>query len=508
MRRLTPLLLLTFILRIALAFRSDANIGTKGFNDDSFYIHTIANHLGNGEGMTIDGKHVTNGLQPLVALLYAPCYSISAPDRWLGLRLTFIITALIDCCSVTILYFLLKKHFVGTKRGILSPAFIGCLSFIFLNPIISQTTNGMETGLVVFLLLLSLYYYGLTLESTLPPTKLSVFLGVTLGLLVLARIDTVLLIVLLFAYECYRQKSFKGPLIFGSIAFLISLPWWLYNYVYFGSLLPTSGASEMLGGPSLSENIIRLGITLSDISIFIASLRFDTISDILKVLWVAIGYAIGMWIWIKRKSTLATIARPMQIIISLLLCFGALLALWYCAFFHASYFLPRYLMPLRIGLLLYYAYLLPVLWKEAKKQWQIVFSAGIVFALVFNLSLYANTFFLPKANELYQTGLWAKQHPAEVIGMQQSGVAGFVTDNVVNLDGKVNAEVLAAMKKQKRGAYIASAPITILADWKEFAEVLRAEAKAAGADFKPIDSIGLVTIYKRTALTTPAASQK
>src|SRR5436309_577379 len=99
MRRLTLLFIIAFLLRLALAFRDDANIGTRLFNDDSFYLHTVSTHVAGGNGLTIDRTHLTNGIQPLIVFLNAPFYYFSLPDRWLGLRLTFFLSALIDCFS-------------------------------------------------------------------------------------------------------------------------------------------------------------------------------------------------------------------------------------------------------------------------------------------------------------------------------------------------------------------------------------------------------------------------
>ncbi|HET9135452.1 MAG TPA: hypothetical protein VFO76_02350, partial [Candidatus Kapabacteria bacterium] len=94
MRKLTPLLILTFILRLILAFRSDANLGTRLFNDDSFYLHTVSKNIAAGNGMTIDGKQLTNGIQPIIVILNTPAYYLADMDRWLGLRLTFFLSAL------------------------------------------------------------------------------------------------------------------------------------------------------------------------------------------------------------------------------------------------------------------------------------------------------------------------------------------------------------------------------------------------------------------------------
>jgi hypothetical protein len=93
--------------------------------------------------------------------------------------------------------------------------------------------------------------------------------------------------------------------------------------------------------------------------------------------------------------------------------------------------------------------------------------------------------------------LWAGEHPNALIGMQQSGTAGFVADNIINLDGKVNAEVLSYMKKGQRGAYIAHSTITHIADWHEFADVLMSESEQYGDKYTLVDSFNLLRIYQR-----------
>ena len=81
--------------------------------------------------------------------------------------------------------------------------------------------------------------------------------------------------------------------------------------------------------------------------------------------------------------------------------------------------------------------------------------------------------------------------------MEQSGTAGFIAANVVNLDGKVNYDALKAKKKNDIGAYIESEKLDYIADWREFSTAMVASASKHGGKFQEVDSIGKIIIYHR-----------
>jgi hypothetical protein len=502
MNKLTLLLILTFFLRLILAFRSDTNIGTRLFNDDSFYLHTVSNNLATGNGLTIDKSHLTNGIQPLIVFLNTPCYYIGAPDKWLGLRLTFILSALIDCFSLIVLYKLLQRVYITTSDSWASPAMIGAILWAFSYPLIAQTMNGMETGILTLFILLSAYNYLQFLDSN--SNLQAALTGICLGFMVLARVDSAILVLIIVIHQLFKRQIIKGITI-GATAFLISLPWWIYNYANFGSIFPTSGTSEMLGGPSLEANLLRLIATLGDLGFFVVTIPFYKVSVPVQLLWGLAGILLALNL-IRGTLKQFSFDKKTTSLIALWSSYALFLLIFYTALFHAPYFLPRYAQPLRILLLILFAGAFSYLLQLPRLKC-ISYCIGI--AMIIGLTIfYTNQFTATGVNELYRVGLWAENHANEVIGMQQSGVAGFVADNVINLDGKVNAEVLDHMKQNKRGEYIAKSNIAILADWKEFAEVLRNEAREYGADFTPFDSIGLVTFYKRSTLTNQAATRK
>ena len=60
---------LAIVLRIALLFRGDELFYARPFIEDAYYSLSVAQSLGNGNGITVDGVHLTNGIQPLIFFL-------------------------------------------------------------------------------------------------------------------------------------------------------------------------------------------------------------------------------------------------------------------------------------------------------------------------------------------------------------------------------------------------------------------------------------------------------
>jgi hypothetical protein len=81
--------------------------------------------------------------------------------------------------------------------------------------------------------------------------------------------------------------------------------------------------------------------------------------------------------------------------------------------------------------------------------------------------------------------------------MLQSGLAGFVAPNVVNLDGKVNAAALEAHERGELGKYIKSEGFTFLADWKPFVEDLAQLCRPDELFFDSVGTVGRIQIMKR-----------
>src|SRR5207302_6779062 len=126
-----------------------------------------------------------------------------------------------------------------------------------------------------------------------------------------------------------------------------------------------------------------------------------------------------------------------------LLVFGSVLAAYYVLFFHSPFFIARYIQPLRIFWILIAAIAFPLLKEKLKAMHTLlahsIYWGGVVLILAgffLNIFQYVHYYTASGTSTLYLTGLWAQQHPQDKIGMQQSGIASFISPNVVNLDGK------------------------------------------------------------------------
>jgi hypothetical protein len=81
--------------------------------------------------------------------------------------------------------------------------------------------------------------------------------------------------------------------------------------------------------------------------------------------------------------------------------------------------------------------------------------------------------------------------------MFQSGLTSFMTQNVINLDGKVNADALAARKSNRLAEYLIASNCKYLADWPDDVRPLAKRTGELGVRFDSIRTVGSVHIYER-----------
>jgi hypothetical protein len=509
-RALQILVVITLITRLVLAFRPEWQIATRPYQEDSFYIFNVAEHLAHGQGITVDGAHATNGIQPLIAFVYAPCFAIAGHDHWLGLRLCFIVTALFDALSVILIALLVRAMMRNSSDDEpivwLHPPIIAALFWAGLHSVMTHTMNGLETGLLSMMLLASSLFYIRVRSGEAPPkpTQWIVF-GILLGFTVLTRIDAVFFVAAFVVVELmrYNVKGVVTGATFGITAVLVSLPWWLYNYFVFGSLMPQSGQSEGLVSV-LHENLYRGTIVLGDILSVSLILPNYKLPEWFHYLWFVAALSLVMFLtrrigaveYLKSKFDLRGLL-PLAL-------FASACIVYYVFFFSAPHFLPRYFHPVRMVWLIVVSCTVPLVASRlrtlyARRRNLAIFGGGLFILAAVGMTAYGYSyhFLVHHPSDLYLTGEWAKEHPIATVGMRQTGISGFISGNVVNLDGKVNFAALQAMKYSDIGAYVVDENLDFVADWPELARPIVLAAEAHGAKFTLTDSIGNVVIYKR-----------
>ncbi|MFI5202212.1 MAG: hypothetical protein ACHQNE_07480, partial [Candidatus Kapaibacterium sp.] len=266
--------LFAFLIRIPLALHSNPALAVFPYGDDAFYLFSIAKHFAAGQGFSVDGLHLTNGFQPLIVLLYTPIFLLCGPNAWLAVRWTLLLNGVIAALFVWAVAIFLRTIERAPDTKSISIPVVGAALWTFTYPLFVQMANGLETGLASLLLLIALIIYAKEsskierVPSAGEPPSRWWLLGTVLGFAVLARIDAAILVAILVLLLFLRKQP-RAAIVTGAIAFLISLPWWIFNWVHFGSLMPTSGQAENIWPLPPHENIYRATQAVSNILSFV-----------------------------------------------------------------------------------------------------------------------------------------------------------------------------------------------------------------------------------------------
>ncbi len=488
-----------FALRIPLAFRPVHQLTLLPYGDDAYYLFSIARNLANGLGPTVDGHHLTNGFQPLFTFLYVPLFCLSANEQWLAVRLSFILAGLVAAASVWMTAFVLRSLVKPeSTQNSMSIPIIGALLWTFSFQIFAQTTNGLETGLYSFLLLTVIALYSQFQTAGGSKSSRAIWLGVVLGVTVLTRIDAAILVTILFIAETIKRRK-KQALTFTAVAFLISLPWWIYNAIYFGNLMPTSGQAENIWPIPPSENFRRAIQAVTDIFLLIFYAP-DSLDLSFRIVLVVVCAAV-LIIVIRDRRFRASIRNRVHFSYLLpFFLFGIVLVVYYTLFFRAPHFIARYLQPLRIVWLLAVATSLPTIYRILLDRWKKLVPTLAVIVLIsviaFDGSRYTKNYLKANDAEFYDIGKFASSHPNDKIGMLQSGIASFVSPNVINLDGKVNTDALHAHQQGRLASYLHNENFVYIADLKPFIEDIATTAHRNELFFDSVGMIGRIQIMK------------
>jgi hypothetical protein len=150
-----------------------------------------------------------------------------------------------------------------------------------------------------------------------------------------------------------------------------------------------------------------------------------------------------------------------RVLITWVIAWGALFAV-YPMFFFATYFYPRYATPLAaIGLPLLAAGISGRVGRPAARA--AVAGMLIVFVTTAGMTLHNRA--VGNVNVLTAGYVAERLPPNESVGAFQSGVVGYFNRNVVNLDGKINQDALAALRQGTLADFIDAQNIRYLADW-------------------------------------------
>ncbi len=339
--------------------------------------------------------------------------------------------------------------------------------------------NGLETGCVVFFYALAwrAWQRGL-LERRGGP----VLLGALLGLLVLTRIDSAIFVVLVSAWQFLAHvrrdpvRAVGRAAAIGLTAFVVSSPWWAYNYFALGSLMPTSGTAQQEWG--VSDRRIRWVFWALGVSglptLWLG--RFDEMFHdgiLLSALRALVAAGLGVAIvraWRQapphaRDDVAArTVAFGAVLAVSM-----AALALYYGLSFIAYWFYYRYLFPVAP------LATIAIAWWAAPWALRRPVIAGVLVALLCVPTLMSAVMAQHGRTLHVDTVYWeqlaliaAHVPDTDIVAAGQAGTLGYFRARVVNVDGKVNREAIPYQTHV--WDYLAARDVHWFADWPYYVE--------------------------------------
>ncbi|MBF0454254.1 MAG: glycosyltransferase family 39 protein [Magnetococcales bacterium] len=508
--RIHHIITLIIVLLSALIWaQSDYYAANKTLTEDGYYGLTVTHNLAQGKGLTIDGEQWTNGFQPLFTVLSVPAFWLAGDDLFSALQGVGAIYWLL-LIGTALLLGGIAKDLVVVQNDTLTKERYWLTIILYMGGINTyfEHTNGMETGLLLFLYAALLRWYQLMDQNRVSSWLILGLLG---GIVTLARIDAAIVVMLFGVWQLWgKNRGGKAtPLLrfslvgFGSL--LVSSPWWLYNKIGFGSFMPISGMAQTERGWSLSRAEEMLHAIGQDILPWLWLVHRDTTSIAWGRTVISICLlAFGGWWWAKKSwprvghSSNSQRHQGWQGL--LLLAVGmALLALWYTYSSFATWFYHRYLSPLTLIATILMA--LAIVHTLPSKNWRLFLVVLLIMPQI-GWSSYALITGKPKQEALVQAELssptlkLANTHvpPGEKLAAAQSGMLGFFRNHVVNMDGKVNPSIQ-PYRNGGENRYLQERGIRWFVDHSTYVE------KYLGPDpsqqgWRAVDQIGGFILYK------------
>lgn len=452
--------------------------------DDAWMVMVIAKHFAAGNGITADGVNPTTGFQFLYPLTLGALPYAIAPDALdAGFTANLIICALLSTATMLPLWSLARR-FGGELAGLIA------VTIFSLNPyLIRISVNGMETamGLLLLLTVFACFY-----RADLTNVKHLLGLSVLTTLAILTRVDaslafaTISLAMGLCAIQYKPNPRPAGHFHLGPISvdtrrfglicvyvvatFALLTPYFIFNKVVGGSFSPASG--DALGymhsyGPGKTpaeQGDYHLTNGLNALS-QITALDLDWVGRPANLALLLIVFA-ALAVWLLRWRLFALLPMLLYIPVPPLY-YGYLL----------QQARTRYFVGISAVFILLIALVLVEIWRRKPKP-VVGYALAAVVALIVALNTNeAVRFYHEKTSELdqtqptlYQAALWIRDNMPEdaLIGAKNSGILQYYSGRVVlNIDGKLNPEIVPVMERRELLDYLYDRGVTHLIDREE-----------------------------------------
>jgi hypothetical protein len=425
----------------------------KSIEDDAFMGFSIVRNIVLGNGITMDGKNLTNGFQPLWIFILLPFFIKDNP--FFLIRVAMILSSLFHVLTGYLIYktLILLKH---RKAAVFSS-----LVWVFNPFIIFLMFSLLETSLYCFLIILTTYCL-LKAEEKSFPAKLCLVVGVLLGLSLLARMDFVFYVFSLFIYLVlkYRSKILPKIMLMGLCLVVVTLPWFLWSYFTFGTIFQSSG--EILTYKAHYNFLLKNSFFSFELLKKILYNVFNVSVYTLEVFYPKTIFI--LFFVLSPVVVLKKLKRLNFIFLFILILFG-----YYTIWFWN--FAGRYVSPI-VLVFSVFSGVLYQMFLETKFSRSVKITLFILMIcefLMLGITLW-NTGRFPHQKKMYEGAIWLKENTntSDVIGAFNSGIYSYFSDrNVINLDGLMNWKAVEAIKNKTLINYIKSEKIKYIIDFED-----------------------------------------
>ncbi len=391
--------------------------------DDTAYFLEIAHNFSAGSGSTFDGINPTNGYQPLWQWVLVPVFALAHFSPELMLRLVLGLQILMLFVATGLTLDIWRRAFCAAT---ITAMLIPFLFFVFI-----QAVEGMEGALLLLCVSLLLHTTLRTRFWVARSIGPALLVGFLLGLVMLARLDTVFMalglgLVLLgrwFRVPEGRALVLRNLVLVVMASSVVVAPYLIHNELVYGEAVPISGIlkntfPEVDANPSLAK-VPRRALVFAFLTALavLAGVRMRPSRPQAGPIYLAlVAGCVGIFLHLTDTVFYVT---------------------W--AIFPWHFQLYRYFGVLALGFLLD-----PILTRLKGR--------GILGALVLVVAMLGAMagqrtwakYHMPLANwhtATYEAALWARsQTPSETIfAMKDSGNFGYFSQRrTINLDGLVN----------------------------------------------------------------------
>lgn len=479
-------------------------IDSVAFPDDTYISLYLAENISEGKGPFYEINY-TNGFQPLYVFLCVPFYMLFDNDRIKPVYAALTLLLVFDCLSL-IMIFKTVNLFTRNKFMILLPGL-----FWITSPYILLTSmNGLETIISFFFIVSSFFYFfkyrkNISNEES---KRHIIILGILCGFAVFARIDNVILVlvVLLFVIsgkiknKKYFTDIFSSLSIFSISVIIVLIPWLIFSYYYTGEFYQSSGEGVRYQNWSL-RNYFNL-FSIEQLEMILYGIRVIIIKNI-SIIFTS-GLCLILLAVNRRKFNFLELKNKLYDLLPLMM-FCIILFCSYVFYIYGMWFFKRYFFPFVFLFTMILTVLIDNILSSAKNLKSGMKIIIILAVIIITINITRND-----SQELYSSnkisdsgylkiGEWVSNNFKEgtVIGSMQSGAMSYFARNlkVINLDGVVNQDAMTAIKNKNLFEYVKNMKIEYIIGWEINIDYLKRES----AEFKNYD---LIKIYTKSDFKT------